>query len=113
MSDAHKGEKSYMFGKKGELAPNYGRKHNEQSKEKMSKSTSGENHPMYGKKGALNHSSKIVYQYDLNGTFIRTFMSCREAATYIGKNAANISRCALGNRSSAYNFRWSYTPTLD
>lgn len=43
-----------MYGKTGELSPNYGRHLSDDTKEKISKSKQGENNPMYGKKGLLS-----------------------------------------------------------
>ena len=90
MSDGHRGEKSYMFGiPKGE-----------ESKRKISDSTKGEK----------NHKSKRVYQYDLDGTFIGSFGSTREAGRYYLKDGSHIRTCARGKsrNKSAYGFKWSY-----
>lgn len=48
-SEAHKGEKSPMFGKKGILNPNYGKHPSEETRRKRSVALSGEKNPMWGK----------------------------------------------------------------
>jgi len=63
---------------------------------------------MYGKTGELNPTSKKVYQYSMDGTYIRPFVSVTEAAGHLGKSVNGISLCARGERKSAYKFRWSY-----
>ena len=61
------------------------------------------------KMGDKHHNSKQVHQYDLNGTYIRTFGSCGEAGRHLGKKHGNkISGCARGKYKKAYNFKWSY-----
>lgn len=44
------GKNNHMYGKKGENNPNWGRKHSEETKKKMSMVKSGKNHPLWGKK---------------------------------------------------------------
>ena len=93
ISEAMRGEKHYMYGK----IPS------DETKQKMSKSHRGEK----------NHNSKRVYQYDLEGNYIRSFGSSGEAGRYIEKDGANIRTCARSNKQKiAYEFRWSYDPPL-
>ena len=53
-------------------------------------------------------NNKIVYQYDLNENFIRSFISVREAARYLGdiKYHAHISQAINGKRKTAYGYIW-------
>ena len=55
-------------------------------------------------------NNKIVYQYDLNENFIRSFISIREAARYLGdiKYQAHISQAINGKRKTAYGYKWKY-----
>ena len=50
---------------------------------------------------------KIVYQYDYNGNFLKSYDSVIETEKD-GFGYKNISACCLGKRLSAYGFRWSY-----
>lgn len=59
LSEARTGEKNSMYGKKGELSPNYGRKMSEDFCNKISERVSGENHPMYGKKHSEETKEKM------------------------------------------------------
>ncbi len=53
-------------------------------------------------------NSKIVYQYDLNGNFISSFLSQKEAAEYLGySNTNGISLCVNGKIPRHKNYMWS------
>ena len=52
--------------------------------------------------------SKTVLQYDLEGTFLREWVSVREVERQLGFPQGNISSCCLGNRKTAYGFIWRY-----
>jgi len=87
----------------------------EEHKQHLSEAKSGPNNPMYGKTLPEEIKKKIgeaklkkVYQYDLNGTFVRPFGSVTEAAEHLKRDRSNISSCANGKLQSAYKFRWSY-----
>lgn len=139
ISEAKLGEKHPMYRKthsketkrkmsesaKGEKHPNYGKTHSMETKQKQREAKLGENNYWYGKThteeskqknreaklGENNCTSKRVYQYDLDGTFIGSFGSSGEAARHLKKDGSLISKCARGARRSktAYGFKWSYT----
>ena len=70
-----------------------------ESRQKMRESSSGDK----------QHSSKRVYQYDLDGNFINSFASSGEAGRYLKKkNGGTIRKCAIGIYKNAYNYKWSY-----
>lgn len=52
--------------------------------------------------------AKPVTQYNKKGERIQDFASLRDAAEFIGKDQSAISRCANGERFSAYGYRWSW-----
>lgn len=84
----------------------------DETRQKLGEAKSDKNNPMYGKTGEKNNTSKRVYQYDLDGTFIDSFGSCEEARRYLKKKtSSSISACAHGSRKrkTAYKFKWSYT----
>jgi len=91
-----KGKENPMWGKKEEH-PMFGKKHTDASKQKMSISSIGKWNNKLGKK---------VSQYNLDGTFVRTFLSC--AAAFRETNIKGIRSCANGRRKSAGGFMWSY-----
>jgi group I intron endonuclease len=81
--------------------------------QKQQKVKSGKNNPMYGNTGEKHSRSKRIYQYDLDGNFINSFGSSREAARYVtgdGANNTHIGERARDQdkRKTAYNFKWSY-----
>jgi group I intron endonuclease len=100
-----------------------GMKKSEESKQKQAESIKGENNHFYGKThtektiqqmkkaqlGEKHHNSKKVYQYELDGTFIRSFASSGEATRYLDKKSSStIRRCARGDQETAHGFKWSH-----
>ncbi len=130
LSDAHRGDKSYMYGipkseefkqkiseaQRGEKHHMYGKNHTRETKQKIGKASNGRVHTEKTKQhireatiGEKNHNSKRVYQYDLDGIFIRSFGSSREGARHLGRrDGSKISMCARGELDTAYRFKWSY-----
>ena len=50
-----------------------------------------------------------VFQYSLEGEFLREFNSCVEAAKFVGaKKGGKISSCASGKYTHMYGYRWQY-----
>lgn len=74
------GEKNAMFG-----IPR-----TEEEKKKLSEANSGENHPQYGRTGALSPNSKAVLAIKPDGTELH-FGSAREAARELGINQGHLS----------------------
>jgi group I intron endonuclease len=90
ISEARMGDKNHWYGKF----------HSEETKQKMKEAQLGEKH----------HSSRKVYQYELDGTFIRSFASSGEATRYLDKKSSStIRRCARGDQETAHGFKWSHT----
>lgn len=52
--------------------------------------------------------AKPIYQYDLEGNFIRSYQSSKEAGRILKKSQGNISSAANGKRKTAYGYKWSY-----
>lgn len=55
-----------------------------------------------------NYRNRKVYQYDLNGEFIRDYKSVREASRQLSITHANITRCCNGIVKHASGFIFSY-----
>lgn len=54
-------------------------------------------------------SLKEVEQYSLDGEYIQTFSSCREAARSINAPYhVGINSCCLGRQKTAYGYKWKY-----
>ena len=53
---------------------------------------------------------KCIQMLDLYGNVIKEFESIHDANKYFNKNVntGNISSCCLGNRNTAYGYRWKY-----
>lgn len=76
-----------------------GLKASQQTRAKMSKSRSGKKNPR----------ARAVYQYGLDGRFIRSFDYMDEAKAALGiHSTAHISQCCAGARRAAYGYMWSY-----
>lgn len=56
----------------------------------------------------LKPKSKTVYQYDINGNFIKEFRSTRVAADFLNLSHSNISRCCNGISKHAGGFIFRY-----
>ncbi len=52
--------------------------------------------------------SKPVYQYSLDGTFVKEWSSTRKVQKQLGYSQGNISACCRGERKTSYGFRWCY-----
>jgi len=84
--------------KTGEKHPMFGKIHTEETKKKQSEAQSGKR----------NTTSKKVYQYTLDGTYVDDFASSGEAARALEKTDGSlICMCARGDRKTAYGFKWS------
>jgi group I intron endonuclease len=59
LSETHRGERHYNWGKRGELSPSWGKPRSEETKRKMSESRSGEKHHMWGKKHSEETRQKM------------------------------------------------------
>lgn len=53
--------------------------------------------------------SKKVSQYDLNGNFIKTYKSYKEAEKAMGNTQRHIADVANGKRKTAYGYIWKWT----
>ena len=47
-----------------------------------------------------------IYQYDLDGNFIKEWPSCKEIARVCSYDASLIGKCRQGHRKSAYGYQW-------
>jgi group I intron endonuclease len=59
LSEAHRGEKHYAWGQRGELSPKWGKPRSEETKRKMSEARQGEKHPLWGKKHSEETKKKM------------------------------------------------------
>ena len=59
-------------------------------------------------KGEKHYLSKKIFQFTLNGEFLREWECISHAAKELAINNANISMCAQGKRNSAGGYKWSY-----
>lgn len=58
-------------------------------------------------KNSLRNRSGVIYQYDINGNFIKSWNNPVDAAESLGlKLAAGITRCLRGKRQTYKGFRW-------
>jgi group I intron endonuclease len=108
--------------------PMFGKKHSDESKEKMCSHKLGENNPMFGKgpmlgriptdehkskignanSGKNNKKSKPVIQYDLEMNKIKEWDSAGIAARTLKLSVGNIWMCCNGKARTSYGFIWKY-----
>lgn len=53
--------------------------------------------------------SKPVYQYTLDGSLVKSYLSANEAKRKTGYDQGHISACCRGEHKHAYGFIWSYS----
>lgn len=68
----------------------------------------GKEHYLFGRIGKENPTSKIIYQYTLQGDFIKKWDSLSDIKRELNYNIGNISLCANGKYKSAGGYFWSY-----
>lgn len=66
--------------------------------------------PIIGRKGKNNPLTKPIYQYDLQGTFIRKWDSCEEAAKFYNRHKTSIGNALNGHHKSSAGFIWKHVP---
>ena len=66
--------------------------------------------PTKGKHGNDNPCTKPIYQYDMDGNFIREWKSREDAARFYNCAKNSISRCMNGVRNSCKGFIWRRFP---
>lgn len=57
-----------------------------------------------------NKRSNSVYQYDLEGKFIKKWQSAKECESECGLHAASIRDCCSGRYKTYRGYKWSYVP---
>lgn len=53
-----------------------------------------------------NNQSKKVFQYTLDGEFVKEWPSCKEVERQLGFENTRISACSNGNQMQSYGFMW-------
>jgi len=79
-----------MLGRRGELAPMYGKQHSKKSREKMSKSRSGPKHFRYGKHLSKEHKNKL--SKSKKGTKVSEITKRKISKRLSGKNNSMYGR---------------------
>lgn len=64
--------------------------------------------PMKGKSGDRNPRSKIIYQYNLDGTFVRKWVGITETARAMNCSASTISACLNRRKRTGAGYLWRY-----
>jgi hypothetical protein len=101
MSDANKGENHPNFGKTGDQNPMFGKKHSDETRQKMSDANKGENNPNFGKpkaEGAGKPSQAIEVTDISKGNTKTTFGSIHEAAAALNLSIQAISQYFIRNQ---------------
>ena len=81
--------------------------------ETLLKSKSTYNTALGGRESTTEDLMKTVYMFDLNGNYLRSFKSARDAASYIQPDNQDSARAAiknncLGQTNSSFGYFWSY-----
>lgn len=59
-------------------------------------------------KGIKAHQAKPVFQFDLEGRFIKRFEYIKQVTEILGFHNAHISRCCRGELKTSHGFIWRY-----
>ena len=108
MSLSHKGKLLSKETKEKISLSNKGKIFSHSHIENLKKGHSLKDRNFYRSMEWLNNIKKPILQYDLEGNFIRTWDSIKEASESLGVNRIGISHCLLGNQKTAYNYIWKY-----
>ena len=100
MKGKHAGKNNPMYGRSGELSPNYGKHHSEETKRKISAARKGSG----AAKGSKNPSARKVLCVELN----MVFDTMKEAGLYAGCSPSNISSCCSGRLKTSGGYHWEY-----
>lgn len=109
----------------GEKHPMYGKYHTEETKRKMSKSRKGKKfsdehkkklsesaknrtHPEEIKQKISNTKSRAIVQLDINGMYIETYVSAKEAGKQTGAHPDSIRKCCAKTQQTALGFCWMW-----
>lgn len=57
---------------------------------------------------SIDHPIKEIYQYDLNGNFLKKWNGCQEASDYYNLSASTVYRAASGLYRTGGPFMWFY-----
>ena len=115
------GEDNPMYGKTGEQSPSYGRVWTDDFKKKMSENMKGAKNPNYKKKWSDKDYQRyykriqkgtpndmFVYQYDLDGKFLKEFRSASIASKSTHTNHSTICNVCRKQRGRAGKYQWRY-----
>ena len=87
---------------------NYGQTFSEEHKRKISESNQGKKRSDITCKKIGKSKSKPVTQYSVDGAFVATYASAREAAAVTGAQAGHISKVCKRQRQTAGGYCWSF-----
>ncbi|MGE6347870.1 NUMOD3 domain-containing DNA-binding protein [Bacillus mycoides] len=105
MSETRKlitGEKHHLHGRTGEKCFNYGKRHSDDAKSKMSNAKLGK----YTGKDSP-HAVSII-QLTMDNELVAEHGSIKDASVSVGGKSPNIVKVCKGERKSAYGFKWIY-----
>ncbi len=115
LSESHKGiypseetRKKLSACKKGKNNPNYGKKMTPEQKEILRNATKGRIRTEEEIRKFIKSRGNAVHQYDLNGRYLNTYDSARDAARKTNTDSSSLKQCCNKNHRHANNFIWRY-----
>jgi group I intron endonuclease len=121
MSEEHRFKIGLANKKNGNYPTMLGKKHSEETKNKIALSNKGKIYSEETKKKISNtkmgtivsietriKKSKSVTQYDMKMNYLADYYSCREAGRVTNTHNGDIVSCCKGNKRQAGGFKWKY-----
>lgn len=57
----------------------------------------------------LSKTNKVVDMLDLDGTYIRTFNTVKDAGEFVNRHNSGITKCARGDIQTCGGYKWRYS----
>ena len=143
LSQAHKGEKHPLYGKRGKDSPNYGKHHTDETRKKIAqankglkrsentkrkisqarKGKRGKDTPNYGKRRTAEIRKKMsqaqndkkipVVAIQIDTGKVKIFESQMECSRVLGIHRGNINKCLKGRLKSTGGYTFKYIEQLE
>ena len=107
-SESRRGEGNSMYGRSGELSPNYGKTFSEEHRRKISEAATGRVHTEETREKLSKFNTKPVSQYTKDNVFLKGWESITIAAGGSNSKRVAIGACVNGRSKTSGGFIWKF-----